>query len=70
MAAQDMPAPVDALLARFAAEKLHSTPFAEALDITGETTLALIEGDPMAGKDTSPLINDADWLRLQNICGG
>ncbi|MBQ0804754.1 MAG: hypothetical protein KBT65_07800 [Sulfitobacter sp.] len=70
MAARPTPAPVEALLARFGAEKLHSTPYAEALDITGETTLALIEGDPMAGKDTAPLINDADWLRLQNICGG
>jgi hypothetical protein len=70
MAAQDTPAPVDQLLARFNEERLHSTPYAEALDITGETTLALIEGDPMAGQDTAPLINDADWLRLQNICGG
>jgi|TARA_R110000850_G_scaffold59168_1_gene136900 hypothetical protein len=58
------------LIARFAAENLHSTPYAQALDITGETTLDLIEGDPMAGKDTAPLISDADWLRVQNICGG
>lgn len=64
------PAETDALLARFEDEKLHSTPYAQALDRTGETTLALIEGDPMSGKDTSPLISDADWLRVQNICGG
>lgn len=64
------PAETGPLLARFEAEKLHSTPFAQALDITGETTLALIEGDPMAGQETSPLISDADWLRVQNICGG
>ncbi len=70
MSAPDQAAPVEALLARFGAENLHSTPYAQALDITGETTLALIEGDPMANKDTAPLINDADWLRLQNICGG
>lgn len=70
MSARDTPAPIEALLARFQSENLHSTPYAQALDITGETTLALIEGDPMAGKDTAPLINDADWLRLQNICGG
>ncbi len=64
------PAQVRQLLARFNDERLHRTPYAEALDITGETTLALIEGDPMAGQDTDPLINDSDWLRLQNICGG
>ena len=38
--------------------------------MTGETTLPLIEGDPMNGRLTEPLLSDADWLRLQNICGG
>lgn len=70
MTQQPTPADTDALLARFEAEMLHSTPFAQALDVTGETTLALIEADPMADHDTSPLISDADWLRVQNICGG
>ena len=59
-----------AQLARFAHAKLRSTPYAYARDITGETTLNLIEGDPMAGKLTEPLISDANWLRLQAICGG
>ncbi len=58
-----------ALLARFGHAKLRSTPYAYARDITGETTLTLIEGDPMAGKLTEPLISDANWLRLQAICG-
>lgn len=57
-------------LARFEDVALRSTPYAYALDITGETTLSLIEGDPMNGKLTEPLMSDADWLRLQNICGG
>jgi hypothetical protein len=57
-------------LAQFEAAKLRSTPYAYAVDITGETVLHLIEGDPMAGKLTEPLMSDADWLRLQNICGG
>jgi hypothetical protein len=57
-------------LAQFEAAALRSTPYAYALDITGETTLDLIEGDPMNGKLTEPLMSDADWLRLQNICGG
>ncbi|SDF61875.1 hypothetical protein [Sulfitobacter delicatus] len=57
-------------LARFAKAELRSTPYAYARDITGETTLPMIEGDPMNGKLTAPLLSDADWLRLQNICGG
>ncbi|MEM7521062.1 MAG: hypothetical protein AAF307_08485 [Pseudomonadota bacterium] len=63
--------PIDsaALLARFGHAGLRSTPYAYAVDITGEETLSLIEGDPMAGKLTTPLISDANWLRVQAICG-
>jgi len=66
------PVPPDtaAQLARFEYAALRSTPYAYARDITGETTLNLIEGDPMNGKLTEPLISDANWLRLQSICGG
>lgn len=59
-----------ALLHRFDQASLRSTPYAYAKDITGETTLDLIEGDPMAGRLTEPLLSDANWLRLQSICGG
>lgn len=59
-----------AQIARFAAASLRSTPYARARDTTGETTLSLIEGDPMNGKLTEPLMSDPNWLRLQNICGG
>ena len=62
--------PADLQINRFAKAELRSTPYAYARDITGETTLPLIEGDPMSGKLTAPLLSDADWLRLQNICGG
>lgn len=58
------------LTAQFAKVSLRSTPYARARDITGETTLELIEGDPMNGKLTEPLMSDPNWLRLQNICGG
>ncbi|WP_432689014.1 hypothetical protein [Pseudooceanicola sp. C21-150M6] len=62
--------PVEPLLERFRRSELRATPFAYALDMTGETTLRLIESDPY-GSSTAPiLIRDADWLRLQNICGG
>jgi hypothetical protein len=66
------PAPLDsdALLGAFAQVQVRSTPYAYARDVTGESTLALIEGDPMRGQDAPPLLSDADWLRLQGICGG
>lgn len=65
----ELPAP-DALIAAFARAEIRSTPFAYALDITGERTLALIEADPRSGQDSRQVISDADWVRLQGICGG
>ncbi|MCL3880934.1 hypothetical protein [Marivita sp. GX14005] len=59
----------DMLLAAFETAELRSTPYAYALDVTGETTLPLIEADPMAGGGARPVLSDADWLRLQGICG-
>ncbi|MCV2882905.1 hypothetical protein [Actibacterium sp. XHP0104] len=66
------PAPVDdaALLARFAEAQVPSTPYAYAVDISGETTLSLIEADPMRGQSRLPVISDSDWVRVQGICGG
>ena len=56
------------LLKRFAAAGLPSTPFARAVDPTGETTLPLIEADPMAEGEITPLLSDGDWISLQAIC--
>ncbi len=56
------------LLARFETSRLPTTPYAYALDISGETTLSLIEADPMAGEAATPIMRDADWLLLQSIC--
>ncbi len=58
----------EALLAAFRKAGVRSTPYAYALDISGETTLGLIEADPFAGQVTEPVLSDADWLRLQGIC--
>lgn len=58
----------NALLARFADARLPVTPYAYAKDISGETTLSLIEADPLAGQETDPIMRDGDWLRLQAIC--
>ncbi len=58
------------LLALFEASDVPATPYARARDITGESVLELIEGDPMQGKETEPLLPDSTWLRLQGLCGG
>ena len=60
----------DALLAAFAAAGVTSRPYAYALDVTGEGTLGLIEADPLAGTSARPVLEDGDWLRLQQICEG
>ncbi len=61
------PVPDDRLLARFAEAGVASTPYAYARDISGETTLALIEADP--GPGAQPLLSDGQWVSLQGICG-
>ena len=57
----------EALLTAFEAADLRSTPYAYARDITGETTLALIEADPRARTGSREVLSDADWVRLQGI---
>ncbi|WP_170396449.1 hypothetical protein [Ruegeria arenilitoris] len=61
--------PEDDLLEVFAQAALPSTPYAYAVDVTGETVLGLIEADPMAGRPLQQVLPDRDWVRLQNICG-
>ena len=62
------PLPDEELLGVFAASTVPSTPYAYALDISGETTLGLIEADPVRGS-ISPVLPDGDWVTLQGICG-
>ncbi len=57
------------LLSSFAQAALPSAPYAYAVDVTGESTLSLIEADPMAGRTLEQVLPDHDWVRLQNICG-
>lgn len=61
-------ASLDPVLAAFEEAGVATTPYAFALDVTGETVLALIEGDPMRGRAREPLLQDGDWVALQNIC--
>jgi len=58
------------LLAGFKAWSVRATPYAMAVDITGETTAGLIENDPYRIEAPAPVITDGDWLRVQVICGG
>ena len=63
------PTPSDeAILSMFEQIKLRTTPYAYAIDITGESTIGLIEADPMAGQNAQPILSDRDWLVLQSIC--
>ncbi|MEO0344254.1 MAG: hypothetical protein AAF198_12545 [Pseudomonadota bacterium] len=57
----------EALLARFEQSEIPSTPFAYAVDPSGQTTKLLIDLDPTTG--TYPdILPDSDWLALQAIC--
>lgn len=58
----------DTLLSAFQAAELPSSPYAYGLDTSGETTLALIEGDPFPKGPPRPVLPDEDWVRLQDIC--
>ena len=59
--------PPDAVLAAFAAADVSTEPYAYARDVTGETTLWLIEADPVSGG--RPILSDGDWVALQGACG-
>ncbi|WP_425071235.1 hypothetical protein [Sagittula sp. S175] len=65
------PAPLSpaSLLPAFAAAELRSSPYGYAVDGTGESTLPLIEADPRREEGSRMVLSDADWVRLQSICG-
>lgn len=56
------------LLSAFAQAQVTTRPFAYALDITGETTIGLIEADPVSAADVPLILGDGDWIALQGIC--
>lgn len=60
--------PTEPLLARFATAGLPVSPYAYALDPSGETVLGLIEADPYPTGAASPVLADSDWISLQAIC--
>ena len=56
------------LLEMFTNAQLPTTPYAFAVDVTGETTLNLIEADPMQGRPVREMLTDTEWISLQGIC--
>jgi hypothetical protein len=67
-AAPPVPVSTDLLLVRLKAAGVAASPYAYALDPSGETTLPLIEADPFAAAPPPPLLSDQDWIALQDIC--
>jgi len=49
---------------------LSLIPYAEAIDITGEGSLDLIEAEEIRTSPVKTSLPDANWVSLQNICGG
>jgi hypothetical protein len=62
------PLPEPALLAAFERAGIPSSPYAFALDATGETVLGLIEADPFRAGAPAPILPDDEWVSLQGIC--
>lgn len=62
--------PAEPLLAAFASAGVASTPYAYAVDPTGETVLTLIEADPYRSRAAKPVLSASDWAGLQAICAG
>lgn len=67
--APGVPVPDAELVTRFAGLGLPTTPYARALDISGESVLGLIEANPVSEAEADLPIGDSDWVALQGICG-
>lgn len=63
------PVGTDKLLAAFEKAQVTAAPFAYAIDPSGETTLDLIEADPVDPIAAPQILSDGDWVALQGICG-
>lgn len=62
--------PLEQILNGFETARVAATPYATALDVTGEQTIALIEADPFANFEAPELLPDNAWVTLQSICDG
>lgn len=62
------PVASEPLLSRFEAARIPSSPYAYSVDISGETTLSLIEADPIPQDAADAIVTDGEWVALQEIC--
>ena len=58
------------IIRTFHEKQLSLIPYAEAIDITGEGSLDLIEAEEIRTSPVKSSLPDANWVSLQNICGG
>ena len=58
------------IIRTFHEKQLSLIPYAEAIDITGEGSLDLIEAEEIRTSPVKTSLPDANWVSLQNICGG
>ncbi|GAA6206945.1 hypothetical protein NBRC116601_02380 [Cognatishimia sp. WU-CL00825] len=58
---------LDQMLRHFSDLQLVAAPYGYAQDVSGETTLDLIEADAVLGQ-VAPVLGDGDWVALQEIC--
>jgi hypothetical protein len=63
-----MPLPDALVLDAFRQASLATSPYAFALDPSGEAVLGLIEADPYRTEAPLPVLPDGDWISLQAIC--
>ena len=67
--AEDLPVDLEHALEAFSAASIPTSPYAFAVDISGETTVELIEADRLSPAAAKPVLSDGDWVALQGICG-
>jgi hypothetical protein len=65
----DHPVSHDVMMDAFESAAVRASPYAYAVDISGETTIGLIEADPVTSQEAMPVLSDGDWVALQGICG-
>ena len=68
LAQAPLPVSNDDLIAAFKAADVSASPYAFALDPTGQSVVALIEKDPFLGGSPRPVLDDGAWVSLQGIC--
>jgi hypothetical protein len=66
--AEPVALPDPLLLERFRSAGIASSPYAYALDPSGEAVLGLIEADPFRTGAPPPVLPDGEWISLQAIC--